>query len=128
VTPEATVNAFIAAVTSGDWDQAQALAAEDIVYENIGFGATALEPALPTVNGSAAMVEFLTPMQDADWTVHRETTLSNVVVNERTDRFTFGGTRIELLVAGVFEVKDGRITLWRDYFDAERMNQQLAGG
>ena len=127
VTPGATVNAFIEAVTSGDWERAVALAADEIVYENIGFDATGLEPALPTINGSAAMVEFLRAMEDADWTVHREDELGSVVVNERTDRFTFGGKRIELPVAGVFEVRDGRITLWRDYFDAERMRQQLAG-
>jgi limonene-1,2-epoxide hydrolase len=74
------------------------------------------------------MLEFLAPMEDADWTVHRQQQLGSVVVNERTDRFTFGGTRLSLPVAGIFEVADGRITLWRDYFDAGLMNQQLAGG
>ena len=129
MTAEQVVDEFIRAVTSGDSVRAAELAADDIVYENIGFGPTSLDPALPTVNGAAAMVEFLAPMQDADWTVHRQQQLGeNVVVNERTDRFTFGGVRIELPVAGIFEVVDGRITLWRDYFDAAVMQQQLSGG
>ncbi len=128
MTPEDTVNAFIAAVTGGDWDRAVELAAEDIAYENIGFAPTSLEAPFPRIDGSAAMVDFLRAMEDADWTVHRQDRLGDVVVNERTDRFTFGGQRIELPVAGVFEVRDGRITFWRDYFDLAVMQQQLAGG
>ncbi len=126
--PEEIVNGFIAAVTSGDWDRAAQLAADDIVYENIGFAPTSLDAPFPRSDGSAAMVEFLKAMEDADWTVHREDVLGNVVVNERTDRFTFGGQRIELPVAGVFEVRDDRITFWRDYFDLGVMTQQLSGG
>lgn len=39
-------------------------------------------------------------------------------MNERTDvmRRQDGG-EIELPVMGVFEVRDGRISAWRDYFD-----------
>ena len=125
---QATVDAFIAAVTSADWDRARELAADDIVYENIGFATTSLEAPFPRIDGSQAMVEFLSNMEDADWTVHRQDVLGDVVVNERTDRFTFGGQRVELVVAGVFEVRDGRITFWRDYFDVQAMQQQLAGG
>ena len=29
----------------------------------------------------------------------------------------FGRFRMQFWVCGVFEVHDGRITLWRDYFD-----------
>ena len=128
MTPEDTVNAFIKAVTSGDRDGAAALVADDLVYENIGFGPTSLSEALPTVNGPTAMLDFLAPMQDAEWTIHRQHQFGQVVVNERTDKFTFGGTKIELPVAGIFEVVDGKITYWRDYFDATTMNQQLSGG
>jgi limonene-1,2-epoxide hydrolase len=127
VSAEDVVNEFIKAVTSGDRDRAGELLAEDLVYENIGFG-PALAPALPTVNGGAAALDFLAPMQDAEWTVHRQQSFGNVVVNERTDRFTFGEAKIALPVAGIFEVVDGKITFWRDYFETSVMNEQLAGG
>ena len=39
------------------------------------------------------------------------------MLNERTDALVFGPLRIQFWVCGVFEVRDGRITLWRDYFD-----------
>lgn len=128
MTPEDTVNAFIEAVTSGDREAAAGLVADDLVYENIGFGPTSLAAALPTMTGATAMLDFLAPMQDANWTVHRQHQFGQVVVNERTDRFTFGTTKIELPVAGIFEVVDGRITYWRDYFDATLMTQQMSAG
>jgi limonene-1,2-epoxide hydrolase len=47
-------------------------------------------------------------------------------MNERTDRVGKDGKWMDLPVAGVFEVHDGRITLWRDYFDMNTFNTQLA--
>ena len=46
-----------------------------------------------------------------------------IVMNERSDRFQIGTHTITLRVMGVFELADGKITHWRDYFD---MNQYLA--
>lgn len=127
MTPEETVDAFIAAVTGGDTVRAAELAADDIAYSNIGFTPTGFQEALPTINGSKAMLEFLAPMQDVEWTVHRQMASGNLVINERTDRFTFGGTRIDIPVAGVFEVVDGKITMWRDYFDQQTLTNQMSG-
>ena len=41
----------------------------------------------------------------------------NLVFTERVDRFTMGGRKIDLPVAGVFEIRNGKIAAWRDYFD-----------
>ena len=59
--------------------------------------------------------------------VKAETRLAagSLVLTERTDRFGKEGNWIELPVAGVFEVIDGRITLWRDYFDMTTFTDQL---
>ena len=89
------------------------------------LGATSFEEAVPTINGSSAMVEFLAPMRDAESVVHRQIAWASLVVNERTDRFTFGETRFELTVLGVFEVVDGKITLWRDYCGLHTMTEQV---
>jgi limonene-1,2-epoxide hydrolase len=48
---------------------------------------------------------------------HRNVTEGTTVLNERTDAITLGPLRLQFWVCGVFEVEDGRITLWRDYFD-----------
>ena len=49
---------------------------------------------------------------------HRIAAEGNAVLTERTDALVFGPLRLQFWVCGVFEVHDGRITLWRDYFDA----------
>jgi limonene-1,2-epoxide hydrolase len=50
-----------------------------------------------------------------------------VVLNERIDVFRHhnGGT-ITLPVMGTVTVEDGKITVWRDYFDPADFERQLA--
>jgi limonene-1,2-epoxide hydrolase len=38
-------------------------------------------------------------------------------MTERTDSIIVGRFRADFWVCGVFDVHDGKITLWRDYFD-----------
>ncbi len=48
------------------------------------------------------------------------------MLNERTDRFVKGDLTFDLLVAGVFEVnQDGKISLWRDYFDMGKVTEMF---
>ena len=49
--------------------------------------------------------------------IHRIATDGSAVLTERTDALIFGPLRLQFWVCGVFEVHDGQITLWRDYFD-----------
>jgi limonene-1,2-epoxide hydrolase len=49
--------------------------------------------------------------------LHRNVAEGNTVLNERTDAIVLGPLRLQFWVCGVFEVHDGQITLWRDYFD-----------
>jgi limonene-1,2-epoxide hydrolase len=127
MTPEETIEAFIAAFTNGEPARAAELAADDIVYDNIGLGSTSFEDIVPTINGTQAMLEFLTPLQDVEWVIHRQLSSGSLVINERTDKMTFNGARIELPVLGVFEVVDGKITMWRDYCDMQTITAQMSG-
>ena len=47
-------------------------------------------------------------------------------MNERLDRFRSGDHWHELPVMGLFRIEDGRIVLWRDYFDRESFTKALA--
>jgi limonene-1,2-epoxide hydrolase len=127
MTPEETVEAFIAAFTNGEPARAAELAADDIVYDNIGLAATSFESFVPTINGRQAMLEFLAPLQDVEWVIHRQISSGNLVINERRDKMTFGDARIDVPVLGVFEVVDGKITMWRDYCDMQTINAQISG-
>ena len=123
MSPEETVNAFIAAIGRRDLDAAVALLAEDVEYDNV---------PMPTGHGRAASREFLAPFveqaSEVEWVVHRQAANGSFVLNERTDRFLLGGNWMEIPVAGVFEVADGQITLWRDYFDVQMVAAAAGGG
>lgn len=121
MTPEETVNAFIAKVTGGDLDGAIAMLAEDVEYDNVPMGKNIGRDATRTF---LAQMEMLDEMV---WVILRQTASGNVVMNERVDRFRLGEKWMDLPVAGVFEVgDDGLITLWRDYFDLPTMTDQMA--
>jgi limonene-1,2-epoxide hydrolase len=62
---------------------------------------------------------------EISWPIHREASVGNVVFNERTDKFRMDHGWVELPVNGVWEVVDGKITLWRDYFDLQSYLKQF---
>jgi limonene-1,2-epoxide hydrolase len=50
----------------------------------------------------------------------------SVVLTERVDVFVMPNVTVELPVMGTFEVRDGKIAAWRDYFDLNQYMTQLA--
>jgi limonene-1,2-epoxide hydrolase len=111
-TNTATVEKFLGALRDKDLDTAGALLAEDLVYENVGF---------PTIHGSRRAMKLFARMKRPslgfDVKIHRAAAEGDSVLTERTDALIIGPLRLNFWVCGVFEVHDGRITLWRDYFD-----------
>jgi limonene-1,2-epoxide hydrolase len=108
------VRAFLKAAAARDYDAALALVTDDVEYQNM---------MLPAVHGKDAVEQTLEALlalcSDAEWVVHREVASGDLVLNERTDRFKLNGAWTDLPVAGVFELRDGKIALWRDYFDLQ---------
>ena len=47
-------------------------------------------------------------------------------MNERTDRFLVGEKWVEARVMGIFRLRDGKISEWRDYFDLAEFQAQMA--
>jgi limonene-1,2-epoxide hydrolase len=48
-----------------------------------------------------------------------------VVMTERVDVFTLPHKSFELPVMGTFEVSDGKINAWRDYFDMNQFTSRM---
>lgn len=121
-TAAATVDRFIAAICAPDMEGALAMVSDDVVYDNVPIGAVTGPDGIRRALGG-----FLAAATGIEWVVHRQVADGATVMNERTDRFEIGGAWHEIPVMGVFEVADGRITLWRDYFDMAPL-QPLLGG
>jgi limonene-1,2-epoxide hydrolase len=111
--PDEVVTEFCKKWLSADPDELADYFTADAVYHNIP-----MEP----VQGREAIREFIAGFtagfDGIDFQVHRQISDGNVVMNERTDvmRRKDGG-EIPLPVTGVFEIVDGKIAAWRDYFD-----------
>ncbi|MEV0662959.1 limonene-1,2-epoxide hydrolase family protein [Actinomadura luteofluorescens] len=106
------VTDFLAALEDLDVDRALALAAPGMVYQNV---------PLPPARGLPAVERTLRTMTrygtGFEARVHNIAATGPVVLTERTDVLERGSWRAEFWVCGTFEVHDGKITLWRDYFD-----------
>ena len=106
-----TVEIFLTALEDQDIVGAGAVLDENLVYQNVG---------LPTVRGGARVAKMMRSMEGRmgfEVKFHRNVAEGATVLNERTDAMVFGPLRLQFWVCGVFEVHDGRVTLWRDYFD-----------
>lgn len=106
-----TVETFLTALAEEDLDTADAALADNVVYHNVG---------LPIIHGRSATMALFRRMAGRagfDVKIHRIAADGAAVLTERTDALTLGPLRLQFWVCGVFEVHDGRITLWRDYFD-----------
>lgn len=122
MTPQEVVGAFIAAIEARDVDAALAFLAEDVSYENMP-----MDPIVGREMTGMVLRSYLDISTEVEWRIVREVVDGDVVINERVDRFHIGGGWLELPVAGFWEVRDGLITLWRDYFDMTAYTTQLAG-
>lgn len=119
--PTQVVRAFLAAVDANDLERILSFFAEDAVYHNVPVAPVTGIPAI-----RAVLQGFLGLSSEVQWVVHHlAETPDGVVLTERTDRFRIRDRWLELPVMGAFEVRDGRITAWRDYFDMKQFQDQL---
>jgi limonene-1,2-epoxide hydrolase len=120
--PLDVVTRFCAAWSTGDLDALMAFFTDDAVYHNIPVDpVTGTDAIRATIEGFTAGVESI-EFQVGNIAAH-----GDVVLTERVDVFTLPGRTISLPVMGTFEVRDGRIAAWRDYFDMNQFMSQLAG-
>ena len=111
--PIDVVAAFMGAMEKLDYDAAMTLVSDDCEYVNPDPVGTVHGP-----DGIRGILEpFFAPTLSNEWVIKTTAEAGPVVFMERVDRHQLAKGWAELPVTGVFEVRDGRITAWRDYFD-----------
>lgn len=120
--PAGTVETFLNALRDQDFDTAENALAQNLVYQNVGF------PTLYGRNRTVKLFRSMPRRMGFDVRIHRIAADGATVLTERTDALTFGPLRVQFWVCGVFEIHDGRITLWRDYFDLFDCTKALIRG
>ena len=105
-----------------DIDRLMGFFTEDAVYHNIPMD----PPSVGTEQIRATIEMFMTAPESVTFAIHNQAeTAEGVVLNERTDTFKLGDHTIELRIMGIFELADGKISAWRDYFDMNQYVQQM---
>jgi limonene-1,2-epoxide hydrolase len=122
-TPIETVRRFCAVWSNVDPEEIAEFFTEDAVYHNIPMdpltGRDLIKSFIAGFAGGAEKIEFRVRNIVAD---------GPVVLTERVDVFLLPNGKVELPVMGTFEVRDGKIAAWRDYFDLKQFMDQMAAG
>ncbi|WP_106397885.1 limonene-1,2-epoxide hydrolase family protein [Actinocorallia populi] len=106
------VRDFLAALEDLDLAAAGEFLAPGVLYQNV---------PLPPARGKAATLRTLKLMlrygTGFEARIHEVSADGDTVLTVRTDALERGRWRAEFWVCGTFRVRDGKIVLWRDYFD-----------
>ena len=121
--PIDVVQSFLRALEAKDLDRAAALLADDVVYQNV---------PLPADRGKPAVLRTLKSFQrfvtDFEVRMKNIAEKDGVVLTERVDVLSGPFVYLDIWVCGTFEVRNGKIVLWRDYFDLAECTAKLFVG
>jgi limonene-1,2-epoxide hydrolase len=114
------VRQFCAEWEKGDIEALVEYFTDDAVYHNIPIDPVTGKDAI-----RATIQMFTTAVERVEFRVRNIVGDGDVVLTERVDVFVLPATTIELPVMGTFEVRNGKIAAWRDYFDLNQYMRQL---
>lgn len=118
---EQIIRDFIAAWSRLDAEELVQFFCEDGTYHNMPIG-----PVTGRENLRGFIAAFLKDWKSTVWEIRKIVSSGDVVIAERVDRTAAGGKTVDLPCCGVFEMWEGRINVWRDYFDMGTYTRALA--
>ena len=115
----ALIRQFLEVCVRADPDEFASYFTADAIWSNSPW---------PPVIGRDAIRETLRrgakQMTALPWDVRYIVAAGDVVMTERVDNFLVNGRRVKVPCMGVFELRDGKIAAWRDYWDLKQFEAQ----
>ena len=108
----AIITEFIEAWSRLDADELAGYFTEDGCYHNVPVG-----PVAGRSNVRDMIAAFTADWTETTWDLLTIVGNGDVVIAERLDRTVAGDKSVDLPCTGVFEMENGKIKVWRDYFD-----------
>ena len=93
---------------------------DDAIYHNMPIQPVEGKDAIKGV-----IEQVMAPFDRSEWELLNISASGDIVLTERVDRF-IGEKSVELPVMGAFEIRDGKIAAWRDYFDLAVWTRQMS--
>ena len=109
---ESIVREFIAAWSNLDPAELASYFTEDGTYHNIPSGATTGRD-----NIQQFIAGFSQTWESTDWEIISLVADGDMVIVERLDKTVVAGSPVDLPCVGIYEMENGKIKMWRDYFD-----------
>jgi len=109
---ERIVRDFLEAWSRLDPDELAGYFTEDAVYHNMP-----VEPVRGRENIHDFIAGFIADWTETRWEIEHLLVDKDRVMVERVDHTRVGDREVHLPLVGVFELRDGKIRAWRDYFD-----------
>jgi len=119
---ETIIREFVAAWSNLDADELATYFTDDGVYYNMPT-----QPISGRDNVKAFIGNFIGPWESTDWEILNIIAEGDIVMVERMDHTVAAGKQIELPCFGIFEMKNGKIKVWRDYFNLATYTNALTG-
>jgi limonene-1,2-epoxide hydrolase len=113
------VRDFCAAWEARDQQRILDAFTDDAVYHNMPMPPAAGKDAI-----KGLLTVILAPAQSVKFDIKHIVADGDVVLTERLDTFQMGDKTVALEVMGTFELRDGKIAAWRDYFDMASWTRQ----
>ena len=114
------VEDFVAAFKNQDIEAIMSFFTEDAVYHNMPT-----EPANGIEAVRSLIESYVSTANSIEFEILAIAEVGSTVLTERVDRFIFGDRALSIPVMGAFEIRDGKISAWRDYFDMASFTRQL---
>ena len=118
---EEIIREFISSWSELNADKLADFFSEDGVYHNIP-----MQPVKGKENVRQFIAGFIQPWTETTWDILSIASKGELVIVERLDRTQAGDKAVDLPCVGVFEMQDGKIKVWRDYFDSNTYFKAMA--
>lgn len=119
---EQIVRDFIRAWSRLDATELSEYFADDGIYHNMP-----LAPVAGRAQLRGFIAAFVKDWTATEWDVLNIVAAGDIVIAERLDRTRAGAKEVVLPCCGVFQLENGKIKVWRDYFDMATYTRAMVG-
>lgn len=114
------IQQFLEVCVRADADEFASYFTEDAVWWNSPWQPVSGREAIrKTLRRGAKLMTAL------PWEIRYIVANDEVVLTERVDNFQVGEARVRVPCMGIFELRDGKIAAWRDYWDLKQFERHL---
>ncbi len=117
----AVANDMIEAWNTMDWDRSLDLFAEDGVLHSV-----MIEPVVGREAIRARLTPLFQELERIELQITNMGIVNDVVMFERVDDFVYKGRQSRIPVVGVMEISNGKVDVWREYYDKASLAAALS--